>query len=239
MDFRDSDKDCDGSDHLLQAQMMSEHDFDTGNDFISSTSPILMEHTSTTQRILRWTINIVSKYRAAMATFFFILLALIIGVIFLLPVNHQQSSQTAEFAQCGNDTASALNAGCVYSFVPGAFVPPQCHDAELEDEFLHHRDWHWFYDALGQREIPIEEIKATGGPPIMYVPLDYHRVHCAYTWKKLHRAAKYQWPIDAHLWHYEHTRHCADGLAAPRDDFSETGLAQFGHIFSTCRWLWL
>lgn len=166
MKFCESDSDWSGSDHLLQDEPLDDHGIDTGKEVDSANSS--QEQATAFQNSRRLVIAKFLRRRAAIAILSTsILLLMIVGSILFFRASHQPSSKTHDFVQSGNDTASALSAGCVYAFVPGAFVPPQCHDAELEEEFLKSRAWHWFYDEEGQREIPVDEIKATGGPPVM------------------------------------------------------------------------
>ncbi|KAF8855962.1 hypothetical protein BDZ45DRAFT_486145 [Acephala macrosclerotiorum] len=106
---------------------------------------------------------------------------------------------------CGNTSKQAIANNCVLDFIAGAWVPNECYDPELEAEFFNIKDWHWYADADGEQELSIESIRKNGGPNPIYVSLEYHWVHCAYTWRKLHRARIMQRPIDTHVGDYEHT----------------------------------
>ncbi|KUJ06454.1 uncharacterized protein LY89DRAFT_558433, partial [Mollisia scopiformis] len=113
----------------------------------------------------------------------------------------------------GDTPTEARANGCVLDFIPGACrVPPACYDAELEEEFLGLQQWQWFADNESQHELTSEYIKETGGPSPIYVSMEYHRQHCAYTWKKFHRAVLRHVLIDSHIGGYEHTIHCSNAL---------------------------
>ncbi|CZR59459.1 uncharacterized protein PAC_09351 [Phialocephala subalpina] len=106
---------------------------------------------------------------------------------------------------CGNTSEQAIANNCVLDFIAGAWVPTQCYDPELEAEFFNIKNWHWYADSDGEQELSIESIRKDGGPNPIYVSVEYHWVHCAYTWRKLHRARMLQRPIDTHVGDYEHT----------------------------------
>jgi hypothetical protein len=143
-------------------------------------------------------------------------------------------SQPVQWRHCGNTSQEALLNGCVLDFIAGAWVPRECYDAELEEEFLQLRDWHWYADAAGKRELSIAVIRQNGGPNPMFVSIEYHWVHCAYTWKKLHRSKIRQMPIDTHIGNYEHTVHCADGLAGRSPSTDTKPVARFYRHFESC-----
>jgi hypothetical protein len=135
-----------------------------------------------------------------------------------------------EWSHCGNSTGEARAKGCVLDFIAGAWVHPACHDSELEDEFLSLTEWHWSSDAAGNNELDFLFIKETGGPSTIYVSPEYHRQHCAYTWRKLHRAVILHKPIDTHIGGYSHTRHCSQKLAEP----DVPAPSKFFKIFTKC-----
>lgn len=135
-----------------------------------------------------------------------LLLSMTLGIVTLVKANSRNPtsvpvSYSFQNQTCGSSGEEAVRNGCIYSFIPGAWVPAACHDTELEEEFLGREQWHWYTDKDFKEEIAMETIRQTGGPPVFYTNLDYHFVHCSYTWKKLHRAVKNQTPIDSHIAH--------------------------------------
>jgi hypothetical protein len=144
---------------------------------------------------------------------------------------HAISLKESQWKHCGNTSAEALANNCILDFIPGAWVPRACYDAELEEEFLSLQQWQWYADKESQHELSLEFIRETGGPNPIFVSIEYHRQHCAYTWKKLHRAVVGQVPIDTHIGGYKHTIHCANALAASDPPVQ----ARFFEIFTSCK----
>lgn len=137
----------------------------------------------------------------------------------------------SEWGYCGNTSEEARTNGCVLDLIAGAWVPRACYDAELESQFLNLQPWRWFADYRGKRELTLAHIRKTGGPKAIWVSPEYHRQHCAFTWKKLHRAIIRQTPIDTHIGALSHTMHCSDRLTKP-DSKWKSG---FYHISTSCR----
>lgn len=166
-----------------------------------------------------------SMYLLAAATFSFFL-----SISLILVQSHLQT-QILERTHCGNSTTEARANGCILDFIAGAWVHPACYDSELEAEFLSLSDWHWFADAAGTKELSFSFIQETGGPNPIFVSPEYHRQHCVYTWRKLHRAVILHTPIDTHIGSYSHTQHCSKGLARP----DAHHLSKFFSIFTECK----
>jgi hypothetical protein len=146
----------------------------------------------------------------------------------------QTSSPITSWQHCGNSSQEALNNNCVLDIISGAWVPIACYDQDLEQEFLQLKDWKWYEDSAGEREISLDMIKKTGGPNPIHVSLDYHWTHCSFTWRKLHRAMKLKRPIDTHIGAYEHTVHCSMGLASRSDSTELKPVSGFYQHFETC-----
>ncbi|KAH8594160.1 hypothetical protein B0O99DRAFT_626050, partial [Bisporella sp. PMI_857] len=145
-----------------------------------------------------------------------------------------RSTTSITWKHCGSSPQEALANECVYDFIAGAFVPKACYDAELEDEFLKLKDWRFYGDPYGQQELSIERIRLDGGTEPLFVTIEYHWVHCAYTWRKLHRSRIFGTPIDDHIASYEHTIHCGDGLVSQCDANKTTPESPFRHHYTTC-----
>lgn len=136
-------------------------------------------------------------------------------------------------SHCGWTAFEAHALGCVYDFIPGAWVPKDCYDAELEAEFLALNDWKWYSDEKQHHEISYEDMRANGvtGKYVYQTP-QYHDAHCAYTWRKLHRAILGQRKIDSHIGGWEHTVHCSGTMY--RNRTPDWPSAPFGQIFTQC-----
>jgi hypothetical protein len=141
------------------------------------------------------------------------------------------STEEPQWKHCGNTSAEARANDCILDFIPGAWVPRACYDAELEKEFLGLQNWQWYADKESQHELSLESIRETGGPNPLFVSMEYHRQHCGYTWRKLHRAVIRDVPIDTHIGGYRHTVHCSDALASPDLPMR----SKFFEIFASCK----
>jgi hypothetical protein len=144
------------------------------------------------------------------------------------------NSASVPWKHCGNSPVEALQNDCVYDFIAGAFVPNACFDAELEDEFLKLKDWHFYGDENAQQELSIESIKLNGGTEPMFVSVEYHWIHCTYTWRKLHRSRVFGTPIDDHIGNYSHTAHCGEGLVSQCDVNDTRPIIAFLHHYTSC-----
>jgi hypothetical protein len=51
----------------------------------------------------------------------------------------------------------------------------------------------------------------TGQYPELFVTREYHRVHCVYMWRKMHRGLERGF-IDTYIGNYHHTAHCEQML---------------------------
>lgn len=137
---------------------------------------------------------------------------------------------------CGNSSEEAIKNGCVIDFIPGAWVHPDCYDKDLERDFLEYAGRHWYADPEGKQELSEDFMRQTGGPNPVYVSMKYHDAHCAYTWRKLHRAVLRGTPIDSQIGKYPHTKHCSKALSMARDaeQFQQLAPARFFTIFTSC-----
>ena len=138
---------------------------------------------------------------------------------------------------CGNSSEEAIKNGCVMDFIPGGWVHPDCYDKDIEREFLEYADWHWYADPWGNQELSEDFMRQTGGPSPVYVSMEYHDAHCAYTWRKLHRAILRGTPIDSQIGAYQHTEHCSKALSIARDaeKYPEwKAPARFFNVFTSC-----
>jgi hypothetical protein len=146
------------------------------------------------------------------------------------PVNQTQATN---WSFCGNSSVEARSNGCILDFISGAWVRPDCYDEELEKEFLEFSDWHWFADREAQHELSKELLRETGGPSPIWVSNEYHRQHCKFTWRKLHRAIIRQTPIDSQVGRFTHTLHCSESLVRQGVDPAPID-STFYPIFTYC-----
>lgn len=77
------------------------------------------------------------------------------------------------FGDCGESPSEARSLGCLYDVTSSSWLPPECYDAELINEFLALRDWVWYYNVQGNIAAPREEVLA-GNLDDLIVTREYH-----------------------------------------------------------------
>jgi hypothetical protein len=118
----------------------------------------------------------------------------------------RQEQLRGTFGECGTSPAEARSLGCQFDVVSFSWLPSDCYDAQLVDDFLALRNWQWFYDTAGQHAIPREQV-LKGELTDLIVTREYHLFHCTYQWRKMHRGMV-KGVIDSYISNYEHTAHC-------------------------------
>jgi hypothetical protein len=114
--------------------------------------------------------------------------------------------------QCGTTPAEARARGCVFEMIGFSWLPKDCHDAEVEAEFrIMSQDLEYYRDMNYTERVSIEEASQGNGPGF-YVNQDYHKAHCAFLLKKLHRAVSSGRRIDGLISPVAHTSHCVHML---------------------------
>jgi hypothetical protein len=114
-----------------------------------------------------------------------------------------------EYRNCGSSSAEARRRGCIMDVISRTWHVPQCYDAELAEEFINLKDWHWYTDTSGKTELSRAEVERGDGPDPFYVTREYHLLHCQFVFRKLQRAIQYNTPVDSYMGNYNHTKHCS------------------------------
>ena len=131
----------------------------------------------------------------------------------MTPSSSSHLDSASSSLSCGSTISEALSRGCVFDVMSFLWVPTPCYDAELTNEFLAARDWHFYSKYHGNStngELTIDQVKS--GEYDAFVPWEYHLVHCTFQWRKMHRALAKQGPLDSYLANYNHTLHCEEML---------------------------
>lgn len=126
--------------------------------------------------------------------------------------------------QCGTTPAEARAKGCHFEMTGFSWLPKECLDPTVEAEFLE-LNLHYYRDANYTQEAPLEEVQR--GEGYYFVRQDYHRAHCAFLFKKLHRALDSGNKVDGLIWSVHHTGHCVHMLLAPPDFRSDVAQVAF------------
>jgi len=120
--------------------------------------------------------------------------------------------------QCGTTADEARAKGCVFEMTGFSWLPKQCHDPEVEANFLTaSKDFQYFRDMNYTQEVSLDEVKRGDGLGF-FVRQDYHKAHCAFLFKKLHRAVSRGQKLDGLISPLHHTGHCVHMLLGPPND---------------------
>ena len=98
-----------------------------------------------------------------------------------------------------------------------AWYPAACYDEELDREFMGLQDWKWYStDKLREEdELPRDAI-LRGKIPKAFMSMEYHKMHCMYTVRKLYRSTMGKALCDNYILTLGHLEHCEDFVL--RDD---------------------
>ncbi|KAK1973354.1 hypothetical protein LZ30DRAFT_611110 [Colletotrichum cereale] len=114
--------------------------------------------------------------------------------------------------RCGETATQAKIRGCHFDPVSFAWLPEECLDRQLANEF---RDLNWtLYADVHATKIKSEE-KFSDDLTDTFLTNENHVIHCVYSWKRLHRSIQAGKPLHSGL-SYEHTKHCGSVLTAHR-----------------------
>jgi hypothetical protein len=143
----------------------------------------------------------------------------------LQPATHSGSGlpQVESSHHCGNSSEEARAADCIFDLSVAAWLPPSCFDAELNADFMALGPWDFYLSNSTEwdlRNAPVEQrvllpdVDAIAdSPESMWTNRRYHIVHCAFSWKLMHRAVQRGQKTEETLHSYHHTEHCAYALA--------------------------
>lgn len=143
---------------------------------------------------------------------------LVINFYLFSPLPASQPNQTIQMAPCGNTYTQARSAGCVFDIISFSWLPLQCYDSDLANEFKALTDWTYWLDRNKTEPIS-QELALSGEFAGLYTEFEYHLRHCTYLWKKMHRAVlgEGKVAIDSVTGVYAHTKHCAHMLMTRRE----------------------
>lgn len=143
-----------------------------------------------------------------------ILLALVLVVAVTLVTVIVALAGPKTVDQCGHTPEEARKRGCSYDIVSFSWLPEDCLDHEIEQDFIALHDWKFYRDFNMTQEVSLEE--AMLGEAIGYfVPWEFHTTHCGYLFKKLHRAMKRGGKVDSYIGNVTHTDHCVKWMLDP------------------------
>jgi hypothetical protein len=123
--------------------------------------------------------------------------------------------------ECGSLDSIDRNK-CIFEEVNMLWMPKECYDEDLDQEFRGEQ-FKYYTTVTGDTEVDFKSASTMIGSDI-YVSSQWHLTHCTYLWKKLHRAARDNRPMDDNLDSYEHTVHCSKMLLHQHSAGSDGGI---------------
>lgn len=110
---------------------------------------------------------------------------------------------------CGLSSDSARDAGCRWSAMTFAWYPAACYDEELDREFMELQDWKWYStDELREEDQLPRDIVLRGDVRKAYMSMEYHKLHCMYSVRKLYRSLMGAVLCDNYILRLGHLEHC-------------------------------
>jgi hypothetical protein len=94
-----------------------------------------------------------------------------------------------------------------------SWLPSPCYDSQLSEQFLTLKNWQWFNSPNMTEDAKVEKEEVLKGEhDYLWVSWEYHKLHCTYMWRKMHRAVLRGGFVDQYIGNYEHTEHCEEIL---------------------------
>jgi hypothetical protein len=167
----------------------------------------------------------------------FTILLITLAVVIFQPILRTTGKpiRVPEHDNCGTDPATARSRDCHFDILSFAWQTPQCFDRETSEAFrTHNGTWSYFSDFQGTT--PRSEAEAMSGESTTFTTVDFHRVHCTYMWRQLHRAYAVLGYIDEHLANWNHTLHCQQVLLLEQEKSDREEVRTVGQvIYPRCR----
>lgn len=113
---------------------------------------------------------------------------------------------------CGTSPSEARSRGCRFEMHNFAWVPSECYDHELGDEWDSNLNWGFSRsanDSTDTDEHFVAEARA-GNVSAAWVPWRQHMAHCALILKKYLRSVSHDRPMDNFTANWNHAKHCTD-----------------------------
>lgn len=170
--------------------------------------------------------------RSMQVTVAFLILVTALVTATTLILQHKTAPNDTETPQasniCGTTHSSATLANCSFDPISFSWTPQPCYDDELIESFLALNDWRWYLDANATETVAFDDVM-TGRYEYLYVSWNYHRWHCTYMWRKMHRAIMGRnnktgssLLLDTYINDPEHTDHCERVLLNRTGSLAET-----------------
>ncbi|KAH7414533.1 hypothetical protein DE146DRAFT_640610 [Phaeosphaeria sp. MPI-PUGE-AT-0046c] len=140
-------------------------------------------------------------------------LAVLSLFILLIPVLYLVTKAGAPYNHCGTTPTEARRRGCVFETTGFAWLPQACLDPTTEDQFLAYIKVHnltYYRDQECTQLVSLSEVRL--GNQGFFVQETYHKTHCAFLLRKLHRRYIEGKPVDGMIMNIGHTKHCVSEM---------------------------
>jgi hypothetical protein len=146
-------------------------------------------------------------------------LVLLVALTFIAIIYYfaQNSYSVATWSNCGNSVAEAQLRGCQFDSMMGGWLPAECYDRELSDEWLEDEEGRWFSDKNLTQPFPHSEMRK-GDYGSAFTRPDFHFKHCAYMMLRFIVGVKNHQMLDTDAISVGHAKHCTGILADPTTD---------------------
>lgn len=115
---------------------------------------------------------------------------------------------------CGNSPEEAKAKGCEWDVLSFCWLPEQCLDRELTQEFRKAGPWTFYGDENKTSVVSEEEFGMD--TKTVWLTNELHLTHCAFSWLKFHKALSSGRMLHAQL-PLAHTHHCSQVLQSKGD----------------------
>lgn len=121
------------------------------------------------------------------------------------------------FNHCGTTAEEARKRGCLFEIHNFAWVPPQCYDEELGQDWNSYNRWEFSWaanDSSATNASFVQQCRA-GDVEAAWVPWYQHMAHCSFILKKYLRSVMFDRPMDNWTSEWHHNEHCTNMMARP------------------------
>jgi hypothetical protein len=148
-------------------------------------------------------------------------LAIIVSTLFTLVICYYTFTSRAlpivledDFFRCGSSTQEAKAAGCHFDLLEFSWLPDECMEREIEQEFLSVRNWTYSVDPDGFEPLTEHQI-INGDETFVHGTWEWHVTHCKFMAKKLEKLSTPGWVqyMNGNIRDRHHTEHCAKVMA--------------------------
>lgn len=135
---------------------------------------------------------------------------------------------------CGNDTAEATEAGCIFDIMLSTWIHPLCHHPSQLHSALSSTNFTFFLDEELTQLIPTSQIHSGYYPQhYIWTQPSFHSVHCGYMWNRQIKAWNEGGGIDSESADVMHTGHCVKTMLEPNTPYLYKS-ARLRVAFSDC-----